>query len=99
MLNLFFLRGLRLKHTFQKLPQCRFVFRAARIELQRETDLSSFANHFSPKINLLAFGELNLEPDEFFYFNLSAREHEAAAAAQIGNGGILARENTLPPGR
>src|ERR1043165_4484508 len=93
------LLSLRLKDFFQKLCQRGLVFRAARIELQRETDLRGLVHDLSPEIDRLLRRELNFEPDELLHFNLTAREHEAAAATEIGDGGILAREHAFPASR
>jgi len=61
MLVLRFLLSLRLKHAFEKFRQRRFIFRAARVELQCETDLFSVVDNFGPEVNRLRVGEFDFE--------------------------------------
>lgn len=81
---------LRLKQAFQVLCQCGFIFRTTRIELQRESDLGGFVNNFSPEVDGLPIGELNLQPYEFFHFHLASGEDEAPAPTEVGNSSIFA---------
>src|ERR1051325_1099047 len=91
-----FLLSLRLKHTFEKLRERRFIFGAARIELQRTTDVRRLVHYLSPEVHRPLLVKLNLEPDEFLDFNRAAGEHKAAAATQIRDGGVLTRHHAFP---
>ena len=89
---------LRLEHTLEIFCQRRFIFRAARIELQRKPDLRGLIDNFGPEVNGLLTRQLNFQRDELFNFNVPAREYEAAIATDIGDRGVLARERAFPAG-
>src|SRR5689334_17736720 len=85
--------GLRLgwgyKKLFEKAREGRGIFRCARIELHREPNFRGRVNNLRPEIYALHLRQVDLEMNQFFYCDLPASQHEAAAAAQISYGRLL----------
>ena len=69
-----------MEKPFQKTAECRFVFGTTRIELQRKSNFRCGINDLGPEDNGLCFGELNLEPDQFFHFEIRYEEFQLAEA-------------------
>jgi hypothetical protein len=72
------------------------VFFTRGVELNRKTDFGGFVNDLGPEVKQLATWELNLEPNKLTNFNLAARKHETAVAADISYRSFIVRSDTFP---
>ena len=74
------------------------VFRAAGIEFNGKTDLLGSVNDLAPKLNGVAFGQFDFQPDQFFVLNGSAAQDETAGPADVGDSCSFLVQGAFPAG-